>query len=425
MGNGVPVTTEVDNPGCDNPVVEAPKAADGAQLSSSIARISFTDTKGTGPAAGGAATVADMRSEIVPDDRIETVALRARHKGGGLTFDKLEGLRRLRVALREQKGCMRTSWDDVMANVENGLVFTELETLMAVAGDAVDRVIRTSERLIKETRAPDTHVVKKQPMGQLTPEQDKRGRQFAQEGQSLTEARTGQMPPYRGTPAPTQAIEIMPRTNLVRVAETHGGGSDPTPMMRDVKVTPHDGKAPFVLDMCPDTGCTQSMISEDVVSCQQLTVDTRLRKRVRAVNNQTLDCSGTVTFDIEFKGRSTEVIALVSSSITEEVLLSWQILKKLGVIPDGGLPFEVDVWRDVACTRSLISADQILPEEVPNDLDPERQREQIPMLEGTLAMQQALWTESVWPCLVDMDGRFLPTSMETGIYPFQKLAPKH
>ena len=83
------------------------------------------------------------------------------------------------------------------------------------------------------------------------------------------------------------------------------------------------------------------------------------------------------------------------------------------------------MWGDVDCTRSLISADQILPEEVPNDLDPERQREQIPMLEGTLAMQQALWTESVWPCLVDMDGRFLPTSMETGIYPFQKLAPKH
>ena len=47
-----------------------------------------------------------------------------------------------------------------------------------------------------------------------------------------------------------------------------------------------------------------------------------------------LDCSGTVTFDIEFKGRSAEVIALVSSTLTEEVLLSWQILKKLGIIPD-------------------------------------------------------------------------------------------
>jgi hypothetical protein len=266
MGNEVPVTTEVDNPGYDNPVVEAPKADDGALLGSSVARISFTDTKGTGPAAGSAATVADMTSEIVPDDRIETVALCARHKGGNLTFDKLEGLRRLRVALREQKGCMRTAWDDVMANVENGLVFAELETLVAVAGDAVDRVIKTSERLIKDNRAPDAHVVQKQLIGQPTPERDKHGRQFAQEGQSLTEARTGQMPPYRGTLAPMQAVEIMPRTNLVRVAETHGGGAEPIPMMRDVKVTPHDGKAPFVFDMCPVTGCTQSMISAAVNS---------------------------------------------------------------------------------------------------------------------------------------------------------------
>ena len=70
MGNGVPVTTEVDNPGCDNPVVEAPKAADGAQLSSSIGRISFTDTKGTGPAAGSAATVADTKAGTLPSTNL-------------------------------------------------------------------------------------------------------------------------------------------------------------------------------------------------------------------------------------------------------------------------------------------------------------------------------------------------------------------
>jgi hypothetical protein len=39
-----------------------------------------------------------------------------------------------------------------------------------------------------------------------------------------------------------------------------------------------------------------------------------------------------VTFGIEFQGKETEVIALVSSSIEGEVLLSWQVLQKLGVI---------------------------------------------------------------------------------------------
>ena len=90
------------------------------------------------------------------------------------------------------------------------------------------------------------------------------------------------------------------RTSLVRVAETHGGGSDPTPMMRGVKVTLRDGGAPFVFNMCPDTGCTQTLVSEDVVSRQGLAVSTRSRKRVRAVNDQKLDCSGMVVFDIEF-----------------------------------------------------------------------------------------------------------------------------
>ena len=76
-----------------------------------------------------------------------------------------------------------------------------------------------------------------------------------------------------------------------------------------------------------------TLISEDVVACQGLTVVTRSRKSSRkAVNGQKLDNSGTVTFGIEFQGKATEVIALVSSSIEGEVLLSWQVLQKLGVI---------------------------------------------------------------------------------------------
>jgi hypothetical protein len=42
-----------------------------------------------------------------------------------------------------------------------------------------------------------------------------------------------------------------------------------------------------------------------------------------------------VTFDIDFQGKSIEVVALVLSSIVDGVLLSWQDLQRLGVIdPD-------------------------------------------------------------------------------------------
>ena len=42
-----------------------------------------------------------------------------------------------------------------------------------------------------------------------------------------------------------------------------------------------------------------------------------------------------MTFDIDFQGKSIEVVALVLSSIVDGVLLSWQDLQRLGVIdPD-------------------------------------------------------------------------------------------
>ena len=59
-------------------------------------------------------------------------------------------------------------------------------------------------------------------------------------------------------------------------------------MMRNVKVFPRDGGKPFTFELCPDTGCTMNLISEDVAACQGLTVDTRSQKKVRAVNGSTI-----------------------------------------------------------------------------------------------------------------------------------------
>ena len=94
--------------------------------------------------AGVAGVAADMETDS--NSRVETGVLIAGHKDKGLTFDELGRLKRLNVALEEQKRGLRTAWDAAMVDVENGFVFTELETLMVVAKDAVDRVIKTSER---------------------------------------------------------------------------------------------------------------------------------------------------------------------------------------------------------------------------------------------------------------------------------------
>ena len=99
------------------------------------------------PEAACVTAVVEIFDIVVVSDRgMEANAPCARHREEDLTFDKLKGLRRLEEALGEQKGCMRTAWDHAMVSVKNELVFTELDTLMVVATDAIDRVIGTAHQ---------------------------------------------------------------------------------------------------------------------------------------------------------------------------------------------------------------------------------------------------------------------------------------
>jgi hypothetical protein len=104
-----------------------------------------TNAAGVTEAAG-----VDRNNIPVSDGRRETDAPGARHEGDGLTLDKLEGLRRLEEVFGEQKSYMKRAWDDAMVSVKNKLVFAELDTLVMVAREAVERIIGTSARFVKE-----------------------------------------------------------------------------------------------------------------------------------------------------------------------------------------------------------------------------------------------------------------------------------
>ena len=85
----------------------------------------------------------------------------ARHEGEGLTIGKLEGLGKLERALGEQTFHIQRAWNDAMVSIKNGLVFTEVDTQVMIAKEAVDRVIETSRRFIGEAQdqapgSPDT-----------------------------------------------------------------------------------------------------------------------------------------------------------------------------------------------------------------------------------------------------------------------------
>ena len=119
---------------------------------------------------------------------------------------------------------------------------------------------------------------------------------------------------------------------MVRVNEVREGQADPTPMMQDIVVIPHEGGQPFEFEACPDTGCTKTIIARNLAIRKGMRFNPDSNLKIRAVNAQRLDNSGSVTFTLRYQGRSTEVNALVSDSIKDEILLSWRVLKNLGVI---------------------------------------------------------------------------------------------
>ena len=137
---------------------------------------------------------------------------------------------------------------------------------------------------------------------------------------------------------------ILPPTNLVSPTtvllgltkngprQLREGQADPTPMMQDIVVIPHEGGQPFKFEECPDTGCTKTIIARNLAIRKGMRFNPDSNLKIRAVNAQRLDNSGSVTFTLRYQGRSTEVNTLVSDAIKDEILLSWRVLKSLGVI---------------------------------------------------------------------------------------------
>ena len=122
-------------------------------------------------------------------------------------------------------------------------------------------------------------------------------------------------------------------TKTVRVSRVCSGAIDdaaPTPLM-NVIATPQVG-TPFRFNVLPDTGCEQTVISQDLVTANGMEVDTNLKKRLKAANGAPMKCSGSVVLRVAFQGAETDVLALATPSLREEVLLSWKALQHLGII---------------------------------------------------------------------------------------------
>ena len=88
----------------------------------------------------------------------------------------------------------------------------------------------------------------------------------------------------------------------------------------------------FSKEVLPDTGCAQTIIAKDLVDSKCMEVDQNLKKKIVNASDEQMACEGTVSFGVKFEGVETDVAALVSSDLQDEILIGWRTLQRLGII---------------------------------------------------------------------------------------------
>ena len=70
-----------------------------------------------------------------------------------------------------------------------------------------------------------------------------------------------------------------------------------------------------------------------MVSTYGMHLDQGWIKKIKAVDRGRIECCGSVSFQASYEGRTTDVFALVTPALQDEILLSRRTLQRLGVIP--------------------------------------------------------------------------------------------
>jgi transposase InsO family protein len=154
-------------------------------------------------------------------------------------------------------------------------------------------------------------------------------------GPSRAQSRAPSPENWRSRPSPdTSDSEAEDRTSAV-TCQVQGCTlrkvSQPTPKLYvDFSPKAHPDLE-FGFQTTPDTGATRSVIAKDLMVRMGVPVKAT-SARLFAANGQRMSCEGTVEMRASCFGVTHVVNALVSSAITNEILLSWHDLQALGVL---------------------------------------------------------------------------------------------
>jgi hypothetical protein len=117
------------------------------------------------------------------------------------------------------------------------------------------------------------------------------------------------------------------------------------------------GGSSFRFPCLPDTGATRTVIASDVARAHGLRPVSDNKVKIRAANGNNMACEGTVSITIAYKSFSTRTTALVSSCLSDEILIGWQDLVGLAIIHEG-FPAQIKVV-DAASIQPVDLADLV------------------------------------------------------------------
>ena len=82
----------------------------------------------------------------------------------------------------------------------------------------------------------------------------------------------------------------------------------------------------------PDSGTEKSVIALSLLAAYNIQFDKTQKVHLVTADGSPMRCEGTAHLNLTFQGKTTDVKAIVSSSLNEEFLVGWKDLINMGVL---------------------------------------------------------------------------------------------
>ena len=125
-----------------------------------------------------------------------------------------------------------------------------------------------------------------------------------------------------------------------------------------MSVTIGKDKIRFKCEALPDSGTSRTIVKESILRQANIAFDVTQKSRISACNSSALTCLGTAEFTIIYGDTSINVRALVTPNLSENMLISYNDLIRLGILHED-FPTPIFSSARVSAIRTPLSFERL------------------------------------------------------------------